>query len=39
MSNPTTQPDYYPGQELFGEPDNFQYIYKNNPRKDKIGVF
>jgi len=39
MSNPTAQPDYYPGQELFGEPDTFQYIYNNNPNKDKIGVF
>ena len=39
MSNPTQPSDSYPGEELFGEEDTFQYIYNNNPRKDKIGVF
>jgi hypothetical protein len=39
MSNPTTAPDSYPREELFGKQDTFQYVYNNNPRKDKIGVF
>lgn len=39
MSNPTAPADDYPREELFGQEDTFQYIYNNNPRKDKIGVF
>ena len=29
----------YPGQNLFGREETRQYIYNNNPRKDRIGVF
>lgn len=39
VSNPTSPSDSYPAEELFGQEDTFQYIYNNNPRKDKIGVF
>lgn len=38
-SNNTTAPDYYPGQENFGKESIFQYIYSDNPSKDRIGVF
>lgn len=39
MSNPTDPVNDYPGEELFGQEDTLQYIYNNNPRKDKIGAF
>jgi hypothetical protein len=39
MNNPIAAPDSYPREELFGKQDTFQYVYNNNPRKDKIGVF
>lgn len=29
----------YPGQELFGQPHNYQYIYSHNGKQDRIGVF
>lgn len=29
----------YPGQELFGQPYNYQYIYTHNGKQDRIGVF
>jgi len=38
-SNNTSEPDYYPGQENFGQESTFQYIYSDNPAKDRIGVF
>lgn len=39
MDNTTIQSDGYPGKELFGNENTSQYIYSNNPRKDRIGVF
>lgn len=39
MSNPTQPSDEYPHQDLFGPEYTLQYIYSNNPKKDKIGVF
>lgn len=39
MDNTTTQSDGYPGKNLFGNENTSQYIYSNNPRKDRIGVF
>lgn len=39
MGNPPLPPKTYPGQELFGKEYSYQYIYSNNPSKDRIGVF
>lgn len=39
MGNPSPSPKTYPGQEIFGKEYSYQYIYSNNPNKDRIGVF
>lgn len=39
MGKPAPGQKTYPGQDIFGKEYTLQYIYSNNPNKDRIGVF